>query len=82
MYQGTIVWWNQTQGQGTAAVESTRYFILASRIISAPDEIRAGDHVEFKDFLKPKRPDLLPVAVGIVVSRKVDTGADALKAGL
>lgn len=82
MYQGPIVWWNQAKGQGTAAVGNIRYFILASRIISAPDDIRAGDYVEFKDFLKPKRPDLLPVAIGVVVFRKVDAGADALRAGV
>jgi cold shock CspA family protein len=78
MYLGTIIWWNQTKGQGVAAVENTRYFILASRIISGPDDIRAGDHVEFEDFLKPKRPDLLPVATGVVIFRKIDAGIGAL----
>jgi cold shock CspA family protein len=78
MYQGTIVWWNQTKGQGAASVENTRYFILASRIISGPDDIQAGDDVEFKDFLKPKRPDLLPVAIGVVILRRVNAGITAL----
>jgi cold shock CspA family protein len=82
MYQGTIVWWNQAKGQGAAAVENTRYFILASRIISGPDDIRAGDDVEFEGFLKAKRPDLLPVAIGVVISRKIGAGVSALaKAG-
>jgi cold shock CspA family protein len=78
MYLGTIVWWNQAKGQGVAAVENTRYFILASRIVSGPADIRAGDHVEFKDFLKPKRPDLLPVAIGVVIFSKIDAGVSAL----
>jgi len=82
MYRGTLIWWSPATGQGTAVVENIHYFILASRIISAPDEIRVGDYVEFKDYLKPRRENLLPLAVGIVISRKLDAGANALaKAG-
>jgi hypothetical protein len=88
MYQGTIAWWSHKNGQGVASVTengvNTRYFILLSRVLSAPDEIRPGYYVQFTQFLSQKRPDLLPLAVGVKVSRTpfVDAGANALaKAG-
>jgi cold shock CspA family protein len=78
-YSGTMVWWNQAKGRGVAIVGTTRYFVLASRILSGPQDIRVGDRIEFSSFLPAQRPDLLPVATGIVISR-VDAPADALKA--
>jgi hypothetical protein len=88
MYQGKIAWWSNKNAQGVASITengvNTRYFILLSRVLSAPDDIRPGDYVQFLEFLNPKRPDLLPLAVSVSISRTpfVDAGADALKAGV
>ena len=87
--KGTVAWWSNKNSQGVASVTengiNTRFFLLQSRILSAPDDIRPGDHVKFDSFLQPKGPGLLPLAIGVVISRKpfVDAGADALasKAG-
>jgi hypothetical protein len=86
--RGTVVWWSNRNSQGVASVTengvNTRYFLLQSRILSAPDDIRPGDHVKFESFLKPKGTGLLPLAIGVIISRTpfVDAGANALaKAG-
>jgi len=84
MYQGKIAWWSNKNAQGVASITengiNARYFILLSRVLSAPDDIRPGDYVQFTEFLSQKRPDLLPLAVGVSISRKpfIDAGANAL----
>ncbi len=82
--EGKVVWWSNKNSQGVASVAETRYFLLQSRILSAPDEIRPGDYVRFDEFLMPKGPGLLPLAIGVIISRKpfVHTGADALAGGV
>ena len=83
MYQGTIAWWSNKNAQGVASITENqvnrRFFILLSRVMSAPDVIRPGDYVKFEDYLQPKRPDLLPLAVSVSISRTpfVDADADA-----
>lgn len=82
--EGIVLWWSNKNSQGVASVTengiNTRYFLLQSRILSGPDDIRPGDHVKFESVLKPKGLGLLPLAVGVVISRArfVDAGADAL----
>ncbi len=84
MYQGKIAWWSTKNAQGVASITENginkRYFILLSRVLSAPDDIRPGDYVQFTGFLSQKRPDLLPLAVGVVISRTpfVEAGVNAL----
>lgn len=87
--QGRIIWWSPAKTQGILSAtekngENRRYFILLSRIISAPEQIEAGDYAKFTDFLKPKRPDLLPIAVNVTISKSpfVDAKDDALTGGL
>lgn len=85
-FKAVMLWWSDHRGQGIAGVREAngdvhRYFILQSRIVSAPERIEAGDRVEFRDFLNPKRPDLLPLAVGCVITKNpivVAVGAEAL----
>jgi hypothetical protein len=86
--QGTIVWWSVAKSHGVVSVtvngENQRYFLLLSRIVSAPEQIRAGQNVKFVTAIPAKRPDLLPVASGVIISEasSVEAGVDALKAGL
>lgn len=87
--QGTIVWWSVAKSHGVVSVtengQNQRYFLLLSRIVSAPEQIRAGQYVKFVTAVTAKRPDLLPVASGVTISEApfVDAGVDALasKAG-
>jgi hypothetical protein len=70
---GRILWYSEHKSQGIILVDNggevgTRYFLLKSKIIKSPAVISAGMYVKFKDYLNPKRPDLLPVAVQVVVS--------------
>lgn len=82
--QGMIVWWSVAKSHGVVSVtengENQRYFLLLSRIVSAPERIRAGQHVKFVSSVSAKRPDLLPVASGVTISEApfVDDGVDAL----
>ena len=82
---GRIIWWSEKNSQGICGVtepngDVRRYFILQSRIIIAPQEVKAGDYVHFKDFLTPTgRADLLPLAVAVSISKKPfedSTGTD------
>jgi hypothetical protein len=82
--QGRIIWWSSAKTKGILSAtdengENRRYFILLSRILSAPEVIEAGDHAKFTHYLSPKRPDLLPVAVNVVISKTpfVDAGLSA-----
>jgi hypothetical protein len=84
--EGRIVWWNAKRTCGLVSVsengESRNYWLLLSRIRTAPEKIESGDIAIFTDSLPPLRPDLLPIAVGVVVQKqKIDAGADALRAG-
>src|SRR2546427_3517773 len=48
--QGTIVWWSVAKFHGVVSVteygQNQRYFLLLSRIVSAPEQIRAGQYVK------------------------------------
>jgi hypothetical protein len=71
---GRIMWWNDQKDYGIILVDGgsdvgERYFLLRSRIIKCPEVITSGMYVKFPDYLNAKRPDLLPVAVRVVVSR-------------
>lgn len=87
MFQGIVLWWSHLKNQGIASVtengQNRRYFLLLSRITSAPDEILPGYYVKFDSSLIPRRPGLLPVAVNVTISKTpfVDAGADALAGG-
>jgi hypothetical protein len=78
--EGKVAWWSNKNSQGVASVNGERFFLLQSRILSGPDDIRPGDNVRFDSYLQPKGPGLLPLAIGVVISRKpfVHAGADAL----
>jgi hypothetical protein len=82
--QGTIVWWSAAKSHGVVSVtengQNQRYFLLLSRIVSAPEQIRAGQHVKFVSAVPANRPDLLPVASGVTISETsfVDAGVNAL----
>ena len=85
---GTILWWNQAKTSGLVQVvnengEVTKYWLLESRIVQRPQQIKAGNHVKFFNALHPKRQDLLPTAIGVVVSEHpfVDSGVGALAQG-
>jgi len=70
---GRIIWWNEPKAQGIILADNgtsvgDRYFLLLSKIIKRPAVITAGMYVAFPDYLNPKRPDLLPVAVRVEVS--------------
>jgi len=70
---GTIVWWSPAKQHGAVSVigpdgTSTRYFLLQSRILSAPQVIKAGQFVKFASSLTPSNKTLLPVALGVVIS--------------
>ena len=72
---GRIIWWSEKNSQGICGVtepngDVRRYFILQSRIIIAPQEVKAGDCVRFTGFLDPRKPDLLPLATGVSISEK------------
>jgi hypothetical protein len=86
-----ILWWNESKTQGVAQVLDkqgvvSKYFLLGSQIVQRPAIIRPGYYVRFRDALAPRRPDLLPVAVGAVVSEyaptEVNIGANALSGGV
>ena len=79
---GRIIWWSEKNSQGICGVtepngDVRRYFILQSRIIIAPREIKAGDCVRFTGFLEPRKPDLLPLATGVSISETPFVDADA-----
>jgi hypothetical protein len=70
---GTILWWQADRTQGVIQVVDEhgivfKFFLLGSRIIQRPEKIRSGHFVKFSDALQPKRQDLLPIAVNVVVS--------------
>ena len=85
-----ILWWNSQKTQGICQVVDEhgvvqKYFLLESQIVQRPQQIRAGYYAKFRDVLAPRRPDLLPVAVNVVVSERAfveHAGVDALKAGV
>jgi hypothetical protein len=85
--QGLIVWWSVAKSHGVVSVtengQNQRYFLLLSRIVSAPEQIRAGQYVKFVSAVPPRRPDLLPLASGVTISESpfVDSGADSIRAG-
>ena len=84
-----IIWWSQQKTQGICQVVDehgivSKYFLLESQIVQRPQQIRVGYYAKFRDVLAPRRPDLLPVAVNVVVSEHPfaeHAGVDALKAG-
>ena len=70
---GEIVWWSDEKTQGLITVTNERgevekFFLLSSQIVHRPEKIKAGYYAKFRDALKARRPDLLPLAVGVVVS--------------
>ena len=70
---GRITWWNDQKDYGVILVDKggevgERYFLLRSRIVKWPEVITSGMHAKFPDYLNAKRPDLLPVAVRVIVS--------------
>lgn len=70
---GQIVWWSDARTQGLVTVTNERgevekFFLLASQIVQRPETIRAGYYAKFRDALRARRSDLLPLAVGVVVS--------------
>ena len=78
--EGKVAWWSNKNSQGVASINGERFFLLQSRILSGPDDIRPGDYVKFESFLQPKGAGLLPLAIGVVISRTqfVEAGANAL----
>jgi hypothetical protein len=67
-----IIWWDQHRTQGVMQVVNEqgivkKFFLLESKIVQRPAEIRTGMLSKFTDALEPKRPDLLPVAINVVV---------------
>jgi hypothetical protein len=72
--QGTIIWWSQAKSHGVISVtqngQNQRFFLLLSRIASAPGEIRAGQFANFTATCKPAREGLLPLALGVAISDK------------
>ena len=67
-----IIWWDQHRTQGVVQVVSEqgivrKFFLLESKIVQRPAEIRTGMFAKFTDVLEPKRPDLLPVAINVVL---------------
>jgi hypothetical protein len=81
---GTIVWWSDQKTQGLITVTNERgevqkFFLLSSQIVQRPERITAGYYAKFRDAIRARRPDLLPLAVGVVVSETLtDAGVDAL----
>jgi hypothetical protein len=80
--EGRIIWWNSPRTCGLVSVtendETRNYWLLLSRIKIAPAVIEPGDIAVFTDTLPPLRPNLLPLAVGVVVKKNVDAGVAAL----
>jgi hypothetical protein len=67
-----ILWWNDEKTQGVAQVVDeqgivSKYFLLASKIVQRPQQIRAGMQVKFTEVLQAKRQDLLPIAINVTV---------------
>jgi hypothetical protein len=86
-----ILWWNEAKTQGIAQIVGedgvvSKYFLLGSQIVQRPAVIKPGYYAKFRDALQPRRPDLLPVAVGVVVLEyaptEVNVGANALAGGV
>jgi len=82
-----IIWWDQHRTQGVMQVVSEqgivkKFFLLESKIVQRPAEIRTGMFAKFTDALEPKRPDLLPIAINVVVFSQplVIAGVEALNA--
>jgi hypothetical protein len=61
-----------------------RFFLLMSRITSAPEVIKAGQYVRFLSAGQALHPDLLPLALNAIISERPlsNSGDDTLKAGL
>jgi hypothetical protein len=72
MHFGRIRWYDQGKERGVIEVKegniSTRYFLLYSKILSAPVQIRAGQYVKFVSWQPAYRPDLLPTAHAVTIS--------------
>jgi hypothetical protein len=89
---GRILWWDDVKATGIIQIVdaqgvATKYFLLGSKIVQRPQQIKASNYVKFRDALQPKRPDLLPVAINVVVSERpltesVVSGASALLGGV
>jgi cold shock CspA family protein len=86
--EGVVIWWSPSKSHGVISAtedgKNQRYFLLMSRIKSAPKVIKAGQFVKFTSSGQVPRQDLLPLASNVIISdeRFVDTGLDTLKAGL
>lgn len=72
MHFGRVIWYNQDKEQGVIAVQegdvSTRYFLLYSKILSAPVRIRAGHYAKFVSWQPAQRADLMPTAHAVTIS--------------
>lgn len=74
MYYGELVWWNPAKATGIIEViedgTAVRFFLLGSKLSSAPLTIVKGQFVKFVTSRPAHRPDLLPTAVGVVISEQ------------
>ena len=84
---GNIIWISHDQSHGIISVNengrNSRYYLRLSRVVSAPDILKAGQYVRFPSSVPPQKPGLLPMAIGVEIS---DTpfmdGVSALSTGV
>jgi len=89
---GRLLWWSSEKTQGVVQVLDehgivSKYFLLESKVVQRPQQIKPGYFVKFSDAIQAKRQDLLPIAINVTVSEYPFTehaGAAALasKAGV
>jgi hypothetical protein len=86
--EGRVIWWSPSKFHGVISAtqdgKNQRFFLLMSRIISAPEVIKAGQYVKFTSSGQAPRQDLLPLSLNVIISDEpfADAGADAHEAGL
>jgi len=78
--EGRIIWWSPSKFHGVISAtqdgKNQRFFLLMSRITSAPEIIRAGQFVKFTSSGQAPRLDLLPLAMNVVISdQPFETGS-------
>jgi hypothetical protein len=81
--QGVVVWYDVARTQGIIQVIEDgivqRFYLLRSKISRGPVEIKAGQVATFPYAVPPRRPGLLPVAMGVEIKpTSISSGLEAL----
>ena len=83
---GIVQWYNPRTEKGIVLVTEdgmvSKYFLLYSKIIRSPEVIEAGQFVKFAAVAPPHKIGLLPVMVGVEISRTPFVTESDVKGGL